>query len=275
MDSDSHGSDPLMVEASSSTSSSPAQTPSFPEEEPSAMALTTTATTCCRIQRWLAAYSAYVGSATGQDRILKFLQWSLWLLSANCRSTRPRLAATLRKLYLDVSFARYATRLTGLPSSLQAFLTDGWVVKARHQKYQTVLKWLGRLTALSMVGYHPTEFMAWLQWMVPESTRSKRSAEQWSYISCRFWLLYIVAESAQCLVQWKDLHECDDQDDDKTAKRDRQVSERSIKYQLVRTALFLLPCVTWSLPNWDVSPLVNETIVNTLSWLESVVCLQA
>jgi hypothetical protein len=34
-----------------------------------------------------------------------------------------------------------------------------------------------------------------------------------------------------------------------------------------------LPCINWSLPNWDIDPMLPENVVNGLMWLESIVCL--
>jgi len=230
------------------------------------------------LQKW----SRYVQSATGQDRVLKFLQWTLWLLSWHfSNSGKPRrreLSGALRKLYFDLSFARYATRLVGMLGAVEAARTGSWTYPS--QKYPSTADWIGRALAWSMIGYYPTEHLAYVRWMVPSSsTKYRRSAERWSYISCRFWLLYLLAEMAQCAVRWKELRdeqrlaEGGGDGDDKNSKSENRLALRNVKYQMARDALFLLPCVHWSLPNWDVDPWLPESLVNFLMWLESVVSL--
>jgi hypothetical protein len=48
---------------------------------------------------------------------------------------------------------------------------------------------------------------------------------------------------------------------------------KHLQLQLVRDLLFTLPAIHWSLPHWDTDPWLPEPIVNTLMWLESVVCM--
>jgi len=234
-----------------------------------------------------------------QDRGLKLLQWTLWLSSYLLASRkrgrggsksgsaeRQQLhSQALRKLYLDMSFARYATRVWGLLPSIDAAWHDTWAVPSR--RYPNASKWIGRAMAWSMIGYYPTELLAYVQWMVPAAyAKHPRSAERWSYISCRFWTLYLVAEAAQCLIRWKELNDeleqqrklgdgtGDDGDDNsKQSKYEAQLALRNVKMQFARDALFLLPAVHWSLPNWDKSPWLPEGFVNTLMWLESVVSI--
>jgi len=184
-----------------------------------------------RIQTW----ARYLQSSTNQDRALKLLQWTLWLVSyilkkrqeqrsgnrlaggsgaTNDSSSTSRHIQGLRKLYLDVAFARYATRLLGLVGAVEAVRTDSWA--ASSDKYPNLMKWIGRVLAWSMIGYYPTEHIAYAKWMAPAAYVSKqgdRSAERWSYLSCRFWLVYILAESAQCLIQMKELQDKLDGDD--------------------------------------------------------------
>jgi Peroxisomal biogenesis factor 11 (PEX11) len=228
------------------------------------------------LERLLKRYCSYMSSPLHQDRGLKFLQWTLWLVSKLARN--PSHSKHLRKLYLDVSFARYVTRLLGLPAALEATMTGSWIPSS--DRYGTAMKWVGRALSWSMAGYYPTEHVAYVQWMLPSAfPPERRTAERWSYISCRFWLLYVVAEATQCLLQWRELSSAPttnggvDDDDSKLAKVDREAALRKVKVLLTRDLLFLLPCINWSLPNWDTDPWLSETVINTLMWLESVVCL--
>jgi Peroxisomal biogenesis factor 11 (PEX11) len=231
------------------------------------------------LERLLKLYCSYMSSPLHQDRGLKFLQWTLWLVSKLFRN--PSRSKHLRKLYLDVSFARYVTRLLGFPAALEAALTGSWTPSS--DRYGSAMGWVGRALSWSMAGYYPTEHIAYVQWMLPSAfPPERRTAERWSYISCRFWLLYVVAEATQCVLQWRELassapkvngNNDDDDDDNKLAKADREAALRKVKVLLTRDLLFLLPCINWSLPNWDTDPWLSETVINTLMWLESVVCL--
>ena len=251
-----------------------------------------------RLQKW----ARYLQSSTNQDRALKFLQWTLWLVSFILKkrqssssssssngenSSISRHSQGLRKLSVDVGFGRYVCRLLGLVGAVEAVRTDSWA--ASSDKNPKFMQWMGRILAWSMVGYYPAEHVAFAKWMAPEAySRSKngsgdRSAERWSYLSCRFWLVYVLADLTQGLVQMKELQDKlikakssgqdGGDDDDKHGKRQTQLALRQTKYQLTRNALFLFPAIHWSLPNWDRHPWLPESVVNTLMWLESVVCL--
>jgi hypothetical protein len=90
-------------------------------------------------------------------------------------------------------------------------------------------------------------------------------------------LLYVVAEAVQCAALLKEMkhQELDkDGDDNPVAKKEQQLALRNTKLQLVRDALFFLPCLQWSLTNWDTDPWLSENFVNMRMWIESVVCFQ-
>lgn len=100
-------------------------------------------------------------------------------------------------------------------------------------------------------------------------------------------MIYLVADAAHCAVRWRELstppsqlgarnnnnNDEDDDPKDTDRKRERQVALRKIKTLLARDLLFFLPCLNWSLPNWDVDPWLPESFINSLMWLESVVSL--
>jgi hypothetical protein len=252
-----------------------------------------------KLDSGLQTYVKYMSTSLHQDRGLKLLQWSLWLASrlvllkkyqSNNSSGLQYLSQSLRKLYLDFSFARYATRAFGLPSAVVAARNGSWGYQESNTltKYRKAHDVLGKLMAWSMIGYYPTELVAYIQWILPAKPEGQlpakysRSAERWSYWSCRFWLAYLVAEACQCLLVYKELKDqetqrqdgsSDNVNGDKHAKADRQGIMRYTKLQLIRDALFVLPCINWSLPNWDIDPMLPENVVNGLMWLESIVCL--
>lgn len=233
-----------------------------------------------RIHRLLQAYITYISKSLHHDRGIKLLQWTLWLTSRILLvRDQPESSAAFRKLYNEFSMARYVSRILGLPAALEAAQSGSWSIQSSHTRYPKLHAALGQVMAWSMVGYYPTELLAYLRWTVPSKHQKPRTAEWWSYWSCRFWLLYILAETCQCGLVYKErfaelqAKASGDGKDDKLAKAENQQALRYTKLQLLRNALFVLPCVQWSLPNWDTQPWLPENVVHGLMWLESVVCL--
>lgn len=143
------------------------------------------------LDQFLSDFVKFTSSATNVDRSLKLLQWTLWLASYIKKSKG------LQKLSLDLSFARYALRLLGLPASMEAARTGSWGSK-------NAPSWLGQVMAWSMIGYFPMEHVAYVRWQAPQLLPSQ-NAERWSAWSCRCWLLYIVADMTQSAFKLKDL----------------------------------------------------------------------
>jgi uncharacterized protein (DUF1800 family) len=69
------------------------------------------ATLTTKIDQFLNAYVVYTSSAFQQDKCLKVLQWSAWLLGRYWPSARggnpPQISKDLQTLYGEVSWARY------------------------------------------------------------------------------------------------------------------------------------------------------------------------
>ena len=198
-------------------------------------------------------YVKFIDSPLNQDKTMKLLQYLLWFLSRYY--VFPSGREGLRKLSGDIGFARMALRLLGTPTALHAYQTGSWSLDSN----KPIHKLLGKILAGSMVGYYPAEALAYTHWMVPKWLARGRSAEIFSAWSCRCWLAYIAAESVQCLLQWKD-------SDDKDEQRDAQL-------KLVRNALWTLPALHWSLPNWDRKPWLSDGVVNGLMLAEAVVSM--
>lgn len=318
---------------------------------------TTTATTAyysnlvSRFDRWLTFYTNFVSKAGNQDKLLKLLQWSLYMASVSVlelnrkksadrhnqnNNTVSPISSGLRKLYLEISMARYVIRLLGFPTALEAFRNNSWTIQPSNDDHaikDTKLNyyyWIGKILAGSMVLYYPTEMLAYVHWMAPQvfppSLSSPRTGNRWSYISCRFWVLYIIAELLQSIMQRNEISqkllkekmewnhhnndcrrttgisiksfdkivvvsETSSHDDNSNGEVDSQKNQydeqqhhdtiiasltssyQSNQLQIYRNLLFLLPCINWSLPNWDVQPWLTEKTVNTLMWLESIVCI--
>ena len=274
-----------------------------------AILLTTPTRKTMMIRKWLDFYVTFLqASPMHQDRLLKALQWTMWLASAvlvedkhrrgnnnnnNNNSSSSSSSMALYKLSLDLSFARYATRLLELPVAVQAAWTGCWTAKAssssssstKKEKLQNVYNWLGRGLSWSMVGYYPAEYAAYLLWMLPvqlQTAESNRRAAKFSAWSCRCWLVYLVSDLVQSLLQWKEQQQqlqLQQQQEENMGEHTMTTTTTtaalmtSAKLQSLRSALFLLPCIHWALPNWDTKPWLPTKVVNGLMWMEAMVSL--
>lgn len=254
VDEDDSSSDPLLIAASSDEDDDP--------QSKSKLAPTMLRKYKDILIRWLRFYVRFLQTSPfHQDRLLKALQWTLWLASTVALDTgKTRASAALSKLSTELSFARYATRLLELPTAVEAAITGSWTtVSSSRPKFTT---WMGSCLSWSMIGYYPLELAAYVLWMLPSNMQTpevSQKASQFSAISCRFWLLYIVADAAQCSVL---------QNEQKTEN-----GKTHLRLQLLRNALFLLPAIHWSLPNWDTKPWLPSKTVNGLMWVEAMVSL--
>jgi Peroxisomal biogenesis factor 11 (PEX11) len=292
------GTDPLMVEHPDQDSKAPLVLGAATTEERD---------TRSRLDRFLQGYTKFMGPGIHQDRGLKLLQWSLWMFSyyATNDNQKPILRDALKKLYNELSFARYVIRLLQLPTALEAARSGSWSAASSLDSHKSIHKILGQVMAWSMIGYYPLEHGAYVQWQAPRLLFPKtggpsRLAEKLSAWSCRFWLAYIVAEMVQCYLKLReesqklqaighqkktDEHSDDDDDDDEEDSNNnnqRQITTsappnlaamRSLRLQIVRDCLFAIPALQWALPNWDTDPWLPTPVIHTMMWLESVVCM--
>ena len=245
------------------------------------------------LRRWLRFYVKFLqASPMHQDRLLKVLQWTAWLVSvalerrsSSNNNNNKSSQIIWQKLSIDLSFARYATRLLEWPTALQAAITGGWTHTQSSTAKSSLFRWIGRCLSWSMVGYYPTEHAAYLLWMRPAGLQTPDSswrAAQLSAWSCRCWLVYIVADLVQSVVllrqqQQRTVPADDDDDDDDDVMEEKAMQNFSARQhwrlQAMRNGLFLLPCIHWSLPNWDTKPWLSTKTVNGLMWMEAMVCL--
>ena len=221
------------------------------------------------LDRFLMHYNQFVSSSANQDKGLKFIQWTLWLFSR----LNPAKKKALLKCSFDVSFARYLLRFYGMPSALEAVRNSSW-----EDSTSSLGRTTGKLMSWSMLIYYPLEHVAYLKWTSPELIPVSLNANRFSAYSCRFWLVYLVAELVQGSMRLRRLyHELsqDEEDDDTNNERRKevQVSITSEQIQMVRSALFALPCLHWSLPKWDTEPWLSDGVCNGINWVESVVSL--
>jgi hypothetical protein len=203
-----------------------------------------------RLREWLAVYVEFLlASHYHQDHLLKALQWTTWLASVLVASSPPSQIST------DLTYARYTIRLLEWPIAIQAALTGAWttVVPSSTDKnndqnrldrdHQSLFNWVGRFLSWSMVGYYPTEHIAFLLWMLPLSWQNPelaRVAVVMSSWSCRCWLVYLVADLVQTVLL------CQRQQHNRSMMDAVDAKEsRRLHLQVTRTALFLLPCIHW------------------------------
>lgn len=221
------------------------------------------------LDRFLLHYNKFVSSSANQDKGLKFIQWTLWLFSR----LHPGKKQALLKCSFDVSFARYLLRFYGMPSALEAVRNSTWE--------DSISSWgrtTGKLMAWSMLIYYPLEHVAYLKWTSPELIPSSINANRFSAYSCRFWLVYLVAELVQGSMRLRRLYnersQYGEADESSIKRREQvQVSITSEQIQMVRSAMFTLPCLHWSLPKWDTEPWLSDGVCNGINWVESIVSL--
>jgi hypothetical protein len=143
-----------------------------------------------------------------------------------------------------------------------------------------------------------------------EKSRNKRSAYRYSSAqlaskasawSCRFWLTWIVLDIVRCTLALREIQQTSHQLEE-TAKSasaandglrqsDRVEEEgaeslqhkamyketittvRTEHIRILRHALYVLPAINWSLPEWDTKPWLSGDLVNGLCWVESMIGL--
>lgn len=125
--------------------------------------------------------------------------------------------------------------------------------------------------------------------LVRPSMTSSQIAGKASAWSCRFWLAFLVLDIARSAIELQKVQKKKKQNDDDNNKDkrsnlngDAQDSTdavdpsqssmvRTERLQIARNALYILPALHWSLPNWDTKPWLPNDVVNGLCWVEAVV----
>jgi hypothetical protein len=233
------------------------------------------------VDRWLQAYTKFTSSAFSQDKGLKTLQYTLWLVGRFYAPTSVQ-SQSLNTISEEISWARYINRLFGLPAAIEAARSGSWGSPTK----------LGKAMAWSMIAYYPLEHVAYLKWKAPKLTfgrtinnNNKKQntgenhgslAAKASAWSCRFWLVYIVLDIARSTMALRKIKEsnADNDNGNHQAESESDVqTRRSERLQILRNVLFTIPAIQWALPKWDVDPWLSSDVINGLAWLESVVCL--
>jgi len=154
------------------------------------------------LDRFLSKYGTFSGSTFTADQGIKILQWSSWAISyATTKSNNVNISPSLRKLYNELSMARYILRFYGMLQSLEGYRSGSWAggswdnpLIAKISKY---------IMAGSMLAYYPLEHVAYAGWQMPKLV--KVNANKISAISCCFWTAYIVGDFWVSCLKWKEL----------------------------------------------------------------------
>ena len=222
------------------------------------------------LRRFLQRYTTAMSTSIHRDRLLKTAQYALYWLGVAIHSQ----AAS--KMSLELSWARYITRMAEWPMAVQGLLFDTWTPFSDPLNAQSQFSvWgrrLGRALAATMVLYYPAEHAAFGHWKVwPTASKgATRVAEWYSAISCKAWLAYILVDLMQgyiSLAQRPAIKKDDDDDDDVVAVRHKQ------RVVMLRNLLFVLPAYHWSRTDWDIKPYFSPTIVNGCMVPEAVLSL--
>jgi hypothetical protein len=239
------------------------------------------------LDAFLQNYGKFSASTFTADQGLKVLQWSSWAVSYMTRTNDPNnhLSASLRKLYNEMSMTRYALRFYGFFPAFEGYLNGSW--DGGNWDNPMIAKLAKYVMAGSMLFYYPLEHIAYAGWQMPKLSLVRGvDANRVSAVSCVFWTMYIVGDFWASCLKWqelkKKLSDLGELLSGKKATNDKEAVEevlqqqqsllnkiRHVKLQVLRSLLFILPAINWSLPNWATNPLLSEPVVNGLMLTEA------
>jgi len=155
-----------------------------------------------RFDSFLSKYGTFSGSTFTADQGIKILQWSSWAISyATTKSNNVNISPSLRKLYNELSMARYILRFYGMLQSLEGYRSGSWAGGSWDNPL--IGKIAKYVMAGSMLVYYPLEHVAYAGWQMPKLV--KVNANKISAISCCFWTAYIVGDFWVSCLKWKEL----------------------------------------------------------------------
>ena len=160
-----------------------------------------TPTPSSKLDKFLATYGSFSGSTFTADQGIKILQWSSWAISYATQTKHTNLSPSLRKLYNELSMARYVLRFYGFFQSLEGYRSGSWAGGSwDNPRIAKIAKYL---MAGSMLAYYPLEHLAYAGWQMPKLV--KVNANKISAISCGFWTAYIVGDFWVSCLKWNEL----------------------------------------------------------------------
>ena len=273
------------------------------DHDPQTTTTITQSSSSSKLDRFFAKYYKFTNSSVFTERGIKLVQWMVWLLSKLTKDNQrfsKHLSPSLRKLYTDLFMMRYVLRFYGMPAAIDGVRKYGsWAGSPPYNnddhdhatwKDKRIVQ-LGNLMAWSMLLYHPCEHLAYGNWVMPKII--KVNGNKLSAWSCRFWLIYIVADWLSAFLKNCELHEKKrmllqmaqstslppsaspsqsslEQNDSTTKEIDNCMQMNRL--QMIRNFFFTPPCLTWALDKWDTDPLLSENVVNGMSLAEALVC---
>lgn len=263
------------------------------------------------LDRFLLHMVKFTSSAANQDKGLKLFQWTL-LLCSKFHQNSSKQREGLAKVSSDISFARYLLRFYGLPACLEAIRSGSWGGASKWSQalgramawsmlvyypleHVAYLKWTSPHVLPATLNANRFSAMScrfWLLYLVCEMIQSilhlnemehTRKTLQDEQVGFNF--MYVSGESStttHCSIFTHSLsrenlthlpiHSFKSPTDDQQLATLNN-TKTNTQLQLVRSALFTLPCIEWSLPQWDTHPWLDANVVNSLMWLESVVSM--
>jgi hypothetical protein len=184
-----------------------------------------------------------------------------------------------------MSMTRYALRFYGFFQALEGYLNGSWA--GGNWDNPLIAKLAKYVMAGSMLFYYPLEHVAYAGWQMPNLKLVRKvDANRVSAVSCAFWTIYIVGDFWASCLKWQELKsklsELGELLRGKKATENREAVEevleqqqsllnklRHVKLQALRSLLFILPAINWSLPNWATNPLLSEPVLNGLMLTEA------
>jgi hypothetical protein len=250
------------------------------------------------VDRWLQAYTRFTSTAVSQDKGLKSLQYTLWLVgrftlphpaSSNNDNSGPPPLLVKRSLGPAISIAWLACRPLWKPFArargeeeeedlhlrpLLPALEKPWPGVCLHTIPSNMWPISNGKYPHSLLNERRGRSQPQPPPQPPQQHSEDRLAAKASAWLCRFWLVYIVLDmvrsavmTLQTLTNKKSSSPEDDDDDSEFKCRSEAQTQmcQSERLQLLRNVLFTVPCLLhWSLQNWDVDPWLSSDLVNGL-----------
>ncbi|GMI55839.1 hypothetical protein ScalyP_jg8138 [Parmales sp. scaly parma] len=236
-----------------------------------------------KLKRLLTKLQIFSSNSSTNDQGLKILNYTVSILAsfAPDLSISPNTESILNNLSSTIFMARYVPRFWGFTDALDGLVNGTWAPPADSTEHSPenlkTLTTVASCQALSMCLYHPCELLAWFGWTAKIENRYL-NPDRMSAYSCRAWLVYILLSVYAGGLKMKELQEKRGGGGNGNGKKEGESEEfdaqmKSLKTRMLRDALYIVPALTWSLPQWATNPLVGKKTVNTLCFVEAMVNL--